>query len=142
MKHIALDAMVSPGSSFDGVLTGHADWRAAAQNWHARDGGVLVKTIEIGWGKLDAAGKGALAVDDLHRPLGALHLKLTGWQGLLRQLSQREVQKSTNNGLAAGFSTFAAGADARADQLDAVIAFKDGVVFVGSVPSDLLSPLY
>jgi hypothetical protein len=142
VKTLRIDAMVSPGASFDSLLAGHADWRAAAENWRGRHGGVLVKAFQMNWGKLDIAGKGALAVDDLHRPMGALQLQIGDWQPLLREARQRGWLKGADDGLAAAFFEFAANVQAAGAPLDTTLGFQDGIVFVGPVPADLLSPLY
>jgi len=130
MKHFALNAMVSPGSSFTGLLSGRGDWRAAAIDWHTRHGGVLVNTIEVNWGALDATGKGALAVDDRNRPLGEIRFAIDD----LKNLS---AVASGNGGLAKAFA-----ANALSTPKSASLAFKDGVAYVGTTPADLLSPLY
>lgn len=143
IKTFQIDALVSPGSSFDGLLAGHADWRAAAENWRVRKGGVLVKDLRMNWGTLSIAGKGALAMDEMHRPMGALHLTIGDWQSLLRKAQQRGWIKGANDGLSAGLLAFAAQAPATTvTPLDAVLGFQNGILFVGPVPADLLTPLY
>lgn len=136
-----LDAMLSPGTSFDGLLAGHTDWRAAMENWRTRHGGMRVNNIAMNWGKLDIAGKGAMTADELHRPMGALQLRVSDWQPLVQQARQSGLLKGTNDGLAAGFFTFAGNMEG-SGPLTATLGFKDGVMSVGSVPADLLSPLY
>ena len=141
IKTFRLDAMISPGTSFDGVLSGHTDWRAAMENWRTRHGGMLVNSVAIRWGKLDIAGKGAMTADGLHRPVGALQLRIGGWQPLLQQAQQHGWLKGAKGGLAAGFFAFA-GNMQDSGPLTATLGFKDGVMSIGSVPADLLSPLY
>jgi hypothetical protein len=141
IKSFRLDAMMSPGTSFDGLLAGHADWRAAMENWRTRHGGMLVNAIAVNWGKLDIAGKGALTVDEMHRPMGALELKVSDWQPLIQQAQQHGWLKGDNNGLAAGFFAFAGNMQG-SGPLTATLGFKDGVMSIGSVPAELLSPLY
>ena len=141
MKTLRIDALVSPGTSFDPLLAGHDDWRAAAENWRARHGGVLVNSIAVNWGRLDIAGKGAITVDEAHRPVGALQLKIDNWQPLIQQAQQQGWLKGANNGMAAGFFAFAGNAQA-GGTLSATLGFKDGILFVGTVPADTLSPLY
>ncbi|HEY5338152.1 MAG TPA: DUF2125 domain-containing protein [Rhizomicrobium sp.] len=136
-RQIAFEGLISPGSTFDGLLSGHADWRGGVQEWHARDGGVLINTIAIDWGVLHASGKGALTVDSLHRPLGAVRLQITGWQKL-----RQSQAKVSGEGLADGFAILAAQTNPATDQLNTAVTLKDGVLFVGSTPVDLLSPLY
>ncbi|HWA31771.1 MAG TPA: DUF2125 domain-containing protein [Rhizomicrobium sp.] len=142
VKTLRIDAMVSPGSSFDRLLSGHADWRVAVEDWRARHGGLMVKAIRMDWGKLNISGKGALAVDDAHRPMGTLRLSVGNWLPLLQEAEQEGWVKAENDGLAAGFLSFASGAQADKSQLDTTLGFQNGIVFVGSVPADLLSPLY
>jgi len=141
MKTLRIDALISPGTSFDPLLAGRGDWRVAAENWRTRHGGVLVNSIALDWGKLDIAGKGAMTVDAAHRPMGALQLKIDDWQPLVRQAQQRGWLKGADNGLAAGFFAFAENAQ-DTGPLSATLGFKDGILFVGTVPADTLSPLY
>jgi hypothetical protein len=142
MKHFAVNAMISPGSSFAGLLSGHGDWRAGANDWHARHGGVLVKAVEVNWGPLDATGKGALAVDDLHRPVGEIRFVIDDEQKLAQKLSPTSGAQR-GEGLAQ--SVFAQLSTAHGDPskpLNVSLGFKDGVAYVGTMPADLLSPLY
>jgi hypothetical protein len=135
MKHFAVNAMVSPGSSFDSFLSGHGEWRAGADNWHARHGGVLVNAVEVNWGPLDTVGKGALAVDDLHRPVGEIRFVINDKPALLQMLPKDDQQ-----GLA---QALYADVSAHPSQsLNVALSFKDGVAYVGTIPADLLSPLY
>jgi hypothetical protein len=135
MKHFAVNAMVSPGSSFDGFLSGRGDWRAGANDWHKRHGGVLVNAVEVNWGLLDTVGKGALAVDDLHRPVGEVRFAITDGEALLQNLP-----KDNQQGLA---QALYADASTRPSQdLNVALGFKDGVAYVGTIPADLLSPLF
>ena len=132
MKQFTVSAMVSPGSSFTRLLSGDGDWRAAANDWHTRHGGVLIKMLSVNWGPIDAAGAGALAVDDLHRPLGALHFSLDDFNNLT-------TVTSAKGGLA---KALALNSGSSAPPSKAMLTFKDGVAYVGTVPADLLSPLY
>ncbi|MGN6516921.1 MAG: DUF2125 domain-containing protein [Rhizomicrobium sp.] len=137
-----VDALVSPGTSFDSLLSGRADWRAAAENWRLRKGGMLVKGLKMRWGQLAIAGKGALTIDALHRPAGALRLNIADWQALLGEARQRGWIKGANDGLSAGFLAYAEQSQPANAPLDTVLGFQDGILFVGPVPADLLTPLY
>jgi hypothetical protein len=141
MKLFHAEGLISPGTSFDTLLKGHGDWRAAAEDWRTRDGGVLVKAIELNWGGIAAKGKGALTVDELHRPKGALQMIIANWQPLLNQAQARGWIKGPDNGLAASFLAFA-GAAQVSGTLTATLGFQDGIFSVGSIPADTLSPLY
>ena len=141
LKTLRLDTLISPGTSFAHLLEGRGDWRAAAENWRARQGGVLVNSIAMNWGKLNIAGKGAMTIDELHRPMGALQLKVDDWQPLLQQAHQNGLLKGADNGLAAGFFAFAENAQG-SGTLSTTLGFKDGIFYVGTVPADTLSPLY
>ncbi|HEY2032356.1 MAG TPA: DUF2125 domain-containing protein [Rhizomicrobium sp.] len=141
IKTFRVDTLISPGTSFDPLLAGGGDWRAAAENWRVRHGGVLVNSVAINWGKLDIAGKGAMTVDALHRPMGAVQLKVDNWQPLVQQARQHGWLKGPDDGLAAGFFAFAENAQGDG-ALSTTLGFKDGILFVGTVPADTLSPLY
>lgn len=141
MKLFHVEGLVSPGTSFDRLLEGKDDWRAATEDWRKRDGGVLVKALALNWGDINATGKGALTVDEMHRPKGALQIKVADWQPLLKQAQERGWIKGADNGLAAGFLAFAGGTQT-GGALSATLGFHDGIFSVGSVPADTLSPLY
>ena len=141
LKAFRVDTLISPGTSFDPLLAGHGDWRAGAENWRTRHGGVLVNSLAVNWGKLDIAGKGAMTVDASHRPMGALQLKVGDWQPLVQDAKGRGWLKGPDNGLAAGFFAFADNAQG-SGALSTTLSFKDGIFFVGTVPADTLSPLY
>jgi hypothetical protein len=141
MKLFHVEGLISPGTSFDGLLKGKGDWRAAAEDWRKRDGGVLVKALELNWGDISAKGKGALTADELHRPKGALQMTIANWQPLLRQAQSQGWIKGPDNGLAASFLAFAGTAQA-GGTLNATLGFQDGIFSVGSIPADTLSPLY
>ena len=140
VKSFRVEAMVSPGSSFDGLLKGHKDWRAAAEDWRARHGGVLVKNLQLEWNAMTIAGKGALTVDGLHRPMGALHVSVKSWQSWLSGAKQL-ILSGANNGLAPALLSGVENDHANAP-LNTTLTFQDGVAYVGSVPADMLSPLY
>ncbi|MBS0279063.1 MAG: DUF2125 domain-containing protein [Proteobacteria bacterium] len=141
LKLFHAEGLISPGTSFDRLLEGKGDWRAAAEDWRKRDGGVLVKAVALNWGNLDIAGKGALTADALHRPKGALEMKIANWQPLLKAAQERGWIKGSNGGLAAGFLAFADAAPS-GGSLNATLGFQDGIFSVGSIPADTLAPLY
>lgn len=142
VKTLRVDALVSPGASFAYLLSGHSDWRAAVENWRLHHGGVQVKTLELHWGKLDIEGHGALTLDSARRPMGALKLSIGNWQSLLQQAERQGWLKGENDGLAAGFLSFASDVPDTQGHLNTTLSFENGIAFVGSVPADLLSPLY
>jgi hypothetical protein len=140
LKHFGSIALISPGSSFAKFLDGHGDWRPAVEDWRKRDGGLKISNIETVWDDLTVKGVGALTADSLHRPFGALHLSIDGWSNLSQSASSTN---KTREGMAKALSIFAMNQHAPADKpLDITTTFKDGVFYVGSIPADLLSPLY
>jgi hypothetical protein len=141
LKLFHAEGLISPGTSFDSLLEGKGDWRAAAEDWRKRDGGVLVKSVVLNWGDLNITGKGALSADQWHRPKGALEMKVANWQPLLKAAQKRGWIKGANDGLAASFLAFAGDAHATG-ALNATLGFQDGIFSVGGVPADTLSPLY
>jgi hypothetical protein len=82
-----------------------------------------------------------LTADELHRPMGTLRLRIDDWQPLVQQAQQRGWLKGGHDGLAASFLALAGNMQG-SGPLTATLGFKDGVMSVGSVPADLLSPLY
>lgn len=142
LKRFRVDALVSPGTSFNAALSGEQDWRAAAENWRTRHGGVLVNNLALTWGKLDIDGKGALAVDAQHRPMGSLKLRIGNWRALVQRAQQNGRIGGDNRGLASGLLAVAQNTHGNGMPLDTALSFQNGIVFVGTVPADLLSPLY
>jgi hypothetical protein len=142
LKHFASMALISPGTSFVRFLKGHGDWRPAVEDWRKRDGGLKIDSLELTWGDLDANGSGALTVDGLHRPFGAMHLKIAEWDKLRKNLPS-DSDDRTASGMAKALSIVATNQNAPANKpLGITTTFKDGVFYVGSIPADLLSPLY
>ena len=141
LKLFHAEGLISPGASFDRLLEGRGDWRAAAEDWREHDGGVLVKSVALNWGDLDISGRGALTADELHRPKGALAMKVANWQPLLKAAREHGWIKGANDGLSASFLAFASNAQV-SGALDATLGFQDGIFSVGGVPADTLSPLY
>jgi hypothetical protein len=141
LKLFHAEGLISPGASFDRLLEGKGDWRAAAEDWRKHDGGVLVKSVALNWGDLDISGRGALTADELHRPKGALAVKVANWQPLLKAAREHGWIKRANDGLSASFLAFASNAQV-SGALDATLGFQDGIFSVGGVPADTLSPLY
>jgi len=138
LKHFGSIAVISPGTSFAALFAGHGDWRPAVEDWRKRDGGLKVDALEIAWGNLSAKGSGAFTLDTLRRPFGALHLNLSGWEKLERAASPRN-----GTGMAKALSIVATNQNTPADKsINVTAAFKDGVFYVGTIPADLLSPLY
>jgi len=142
LKHFASITLISPGSSFAKFLDGRSGWRPAVQDWHKRDGGLKIDSLELAWGDLDAKGAGALTVDGLHRPFGALHLSIANWDELRRNVPSTSGSRD-GAGMAKALSLVATNQNAPIDKpLDVTTTFKDGVFYVGSIPADLLAPLY
>ncbi len=132
IRTLKIDAMISPGTSYDGLLAGHADWRATLENWRTRHGGVQVHKIEIDWGKLTISGKGAVTVDALHRPMGSLPLVIDNWRTL--QKPQGDTPKASE-GLRTALSAYVASLSAPTDKpITPTLTFKDGILFVGQMP--------
>lgn len=142
LKHFRSISLISPGSSFAKFLDGHGDWRPAVEDWRKRDGGLKISSLEISWGGLNAKGSGALTADALHRPFGAFHLSIGDWSHL-SQSNASTIPTGESAGIAKALSLVAINQNAPSDKpLDITASFKDGVFYIGSIPADLLSPLY
>ncbi len=62
--------------------------RDALDAWR-RDGGTVdIRQIALGWGALDVAGNGALALDAALRPLGAFTTEIRGYRAMLSALER------------------------------------------------------
>jgi hypothetical protein len=142
LKHFGSISLISPGSSFAKFLDGHGDWRPAVEDWRKSDGGLKISSLEISWGDLNAKGSGALTADALHRPFGALHLSIEGWSSL-SQSNASTTRTREGPGIAKALAMVELNQHASAGKpLDITATFKDGMFYVGSIPADLLSPLY
>lgn len=139
-----LDARLAPGGPWDALFAGGGDWRSAAKNWQAHQGGLSVDHLEIAWGKADAKGAGLLMLDGARRPYGEIKLAVTGYQALADEAARRHLVKGPQQSLIAGVM---AEADAAAPRdpgapLPVTLAFKDGLAYVNSTPAGFLNPLY
>jgi hypothetical protein len=136
-----LDAALAPATPLMPLLAGHADWRAAAEDWRAHSGIFTLNNLEMDWNVLKAAASGQLSIDGQHRPYGLLKVNLDGVQSLAAELAKLGLAQGDNSGLAPALAAAAAASKAQI-QLSANVGFKDGILYVGNAPAGFLRALY
>ena len=134
-----LAGTIGAANAFDAMRAGAETWFAAAERWRMTGGVLRVDTCSLLWGGMSIDGKGLLALDDAHRPQGALGFEISGFSSFLRHAEEARLPRGPNRDLAGAL------ADRRADasgHANAVLAFRNGLVVLGGEPADTLAPLY
>ena len=138
IKFLRLQGELTDAAAFDGLRAGASDWRSAVDSWRKASGAMRLEPIEINWGRLDMMGHGALSFDDAHRPQGIVDFKIAGMAAWLAR--NPPVRP---NGIAAALRDRAAKAGSdQSGHLGAVLAIKDGIVYLGDEPAGMAKPLY
>jgi hypothetical protein len=83
IRHLDVEGNVVPAFPLQPLLSGLADWRAAADAWRQRLGSVALQRLDISWGGLSAAGTGRFGLDAAHYPAGFLNLEIDGADRIL-----------------------------------------------------------
>lgn len=143
VRNASLTATIAPGATFDRLRAGQGDWLNAVADWRGHGGSVHLDHVEIAWDRLSAMGDGALSLDGEHRPTGFVDLKFAGIENFLARAEREHIAAASNKGVGAALlaRTRVAGAD-EMGRVGAVLAFKDGVSYVGDTPAGFVSPLY
>lgn len=134
-----LTGTIDKAEAFDALRAGAQTWFDAAERWRRTGGALRVDTCSLLWSGLSIDGKGLLALDDAHRPQGALGFEISGFPRFLQRAVKQHLPRGPNTGLAGAL------ADRRADasgHANAVLAFRNGIVMLGGEPADTLAPLY
>jgi len=71
-----LEGRIAPATPFSQFLSGRDPWCAAVDKWRGSAGSFRLDRLDMAWGQTSAEGSGRLTLDDLHRPHGALQLKV------------------------------------------------------------------
>ncbi|HEY1838007.1 MAG TPA: DUF2125 domain-containing protein [Rhizomicrobium sp.] len=135
IKTLRVGGSFVPGASLAPLLGGKADWRSAFEAWRAAGGKLGIDRFELAWGKLDAGGTGTLALDSLHRPQGALALKLANYPEFLAT-----AKASPDTPLASAL--LADREPANPPTLALALTFKNGTVTAGATAAGTVNPLY
>jgi hypothetical protein len=134
-----LTGTIGGANAFDALRAGAQTWFDAAERWRRTGGALRVDTCSLLWSGLSIDGEGLLALDDAHRPQGALGFAIAGFSRFLQRVVKQHLPRGPNTGLAGAL------ADRRADasgHANAVLAFRNGIVMLGGQPADTLVPLY
>jgi hypothetical protein len=143
IKSASISVTIAPGGAFNGLRAGKSDWLQAVEDWRGLSGGAHIDHVEIAWDRLSAMGEGALSLDGAHRPLGLVDLKFAGIETFLAGAERDHIAATANKGVGAALlaRTRVAGAD-EMSRVGAVLAFKDGIAYVGDTPAGFVEPLY
>ncbi|HWE06070.1 MAG TPA: DUF2125 domain-containing protein [Rhizomicrobium sp.] len=76
IPHMVLVGRIAPAAPFSPFLSGRGPWCAALDKWRGSAGSFRLDRLDMAWGQTSAEGSGRLTLDDLHRPQGALQLKV------------------------------------------------------------------
>jgi hypothetical protein len=71
-----LAGILEPADSLSPLLAGGGPWCTSAEAWRRRGGAFHVDTFNVAWDGMSALGAGRFMLDALHRPAGALRLKV------------------------------------------------------------------
>jgi hypothetical protein len=139
IERAVLSAKVAPGAAIATLLAGKVDWPTALSRAQHAHGQLDVDQIEVAFDRLDATGKGTIALDAEGRPEGQLDFKIARFANFLGAAREGEARK----GLAKALVDRAgkAGSDAMG-RLGIVLGAKDGVVYAGDEPAGMLTPVY
>jgi hypothetical protein len=143
ISRLRLRAKLVPAKSWTAFLSGKSGWRKATEDWRKAKGALDIAKLEVAWGKADATGKGAMALDSAHRPMGLIKLRIAGYQGLADEAARRGLVKGAQKGVLAGLmAEAAASGNDPASALPVALAFKDGIAYVNQAPVGFLDTLY
>ena len=139
LKLVALQGSISQASAFDALRAGKSDWRTAVEAWRNKPGRLHVEPLEFNWmNGPDLMGKGALSLDDGHRPEGIIDFKITGMPGWLAR-----NMPMAPDGFAAALRDRASKAGSNeGGRMGAVFGIQDSVMYLGDDPIGTATPLY
>jgi hypothetical protein len=124
-----LEGVVTPATSWHGLLAGEASWRQTATAFRAVSGHLDIQHLGLAWRGARARGDGVLSLDGAARPQGILTFVVRG-----RPAGAGE----RTGGLLSELLAAASGAT----QPGVRIAFKDGVSYLNASPVGLVAPLF
>jgi hypothetical protein len=132
LSHARIEGRLAPAASFANVLAGRADWRQALDAWREGQGGFKVDQAAVFWGKCEATGSGALALDDGHRVRGTLAFSLADCDALAKQAAGVSEHPHAHRAVLTVLADLAGRESAdKNGALPLTVAFKDGLLFVG-----------
>jgi len=139
IERALLSAKVVPATPLAVLLAGKIDWPGGLVGAQHANGRLQVDQIEVAFDRLEATGKGTLALDAEGRPEGILDFKLEHFAKYLEAAREGEARK----GLAKAFVDRAAkaGSDGMG-RLGIVLGARDGIVYAGDEPAGMLTSVY
>jgi hypothetical protein len=139
LKLVALQGSVSQAAAFDDLRAGRSDWRTAVEAWRSKPGRLRVEPLEFNWANgPDMIGKGALSLDDGHRPEGIIDFKITGMPGWLA----RNMPMAPDGFAAALRDRASKAGSSEGGRMGAVFGIQDSVMYLGDDPIGTATPLY
>lgn len=128
IDQLRLAGLITPASSWRGLLSGHASLRQAASAFQAAGGRFQIRHVKLAWGTAALKGDGLLSLDSAARPQGILQLAVRG----------RLPRAGPPHGL---LSALVAAAPTAAHHA-VTLAFKNGISYVNASPVGLLAPVF
>ena len=124
---LRLKGLITPASSWHGLLAGQVSWRQAAAAFRAASGQLALAHLSLAWRSAEAKGDGVLSLDGAARPQGTLKFSVRG----------EPVGSGRSRGLLSALLATASVAHPAVR-----IAFKDGVSYLNASPVGLVAPLF
>ncbi len=124
-----LDGLITPATSWHGLLAGEASWRQTAAAFRAASGRLDIQHLRLAWRSAQAQGDGVLSLDDAARPQGILNFAVRG-------------QPAAAGERARGLLSELLATASSAAHPGVRIAFKDGVSYLNASPVGLVAPLF
>lgn len=129
LTRLRLKARLGPSAPWLPLLSGHEGPAAAAQAFAAVHGVIDIASLDLGWDKTEATGKGALTLDAVGRPEGLLHLMLNG---------APQSAPARPHGILDALMSAAKGSGT----VPLTLAVKDGLAYLNSTPMGFVKPLF
>ena len=132
LSHVRIEGRLAPAAPFAGALAGNADWRPALDVWRIGQGAFKVDHAAAFWGKCEATGAGALALDEVHRLRGSLDFSLADCDALAKQAASMSEHPRAHRALVSVLADLARRVPVdKSGALPLTVVFKDGLLFVG-----------
>jgi hypothetical protein len=78
IKHLTVGGSLAPAAPFASLFSGTAEWRDTLDKWRSDRGVFEISQCDVAWASLGVQGEGRFQLDERHRPLGQLDLRVTG----------------------------------------------------------------
>jgi hypothetical protein len=125
---------IALSADFLGVANG-TDLKQALSQWAESGGSFKLKTLEIGWSKLDISGTGTLALDTALQPIAAFSGKVSGYGETLDAMADGGLIKPTT-AMVTRFALRALSSftgDKKGDRIRVSLTIQDNYLHVGPV---------